>query len=134
MFVGPACVALVSFFFAPVERRALPSQFSIGLSFRQQRPENALILVGNRNASAVGASLFLESLDLGKARTRFGVRGANNSPGAVIQQGPQVLVPIFADAEQMATVSTGAVLGHEAEPGGQMTAILQLLSIPCGSY
>ena len=40
---------------------------------------------------------------------------------------------MFADPEQMATVSTGTVPGYEAEPGGQMTAILELLGIPYGS-
>jgi len=39
---------------------------------------------------------------------------------------------MFADPEQMATVSTGAVPRYEAEPGGQMTAILELLGIPHG--
>lgn len=39
---------------------------------------------------------------------------------------------MFADPEQMATVSTGTVPRYEAEPGGQMTAILELLGIPYG--
>lgn len=39
---------------------------------------------------------------------------------------------MFAEFEQMATVSTCTVSRHEAEPGGQMTAIFELPGIPYG--
>src|SRR6516165_8774271 len=49
------------------------------------------------------------------------------------QQGAQVAIATFTDAEQAITAAAGPLLGYEPEPGGELAAILEALPITdCG--
>src|SRR5262252_9549651 len=45
------------------------------------------------------------------------------------QQGAQVAIATFADAEQAITAATGPLLGYQPEPGGELATILEAFPI-----
>ena len=45
------------------------------------------------------------------------------------QQGAQVAIATFTEAEQAITAAAGPLLGYEPEPGGELAAILEALPI-----
>src|SRR6218665_506891 len=85
---------------------------------RQQRPDRSCHLVAPRHPRHIGRSA------LGQIRRPLGglLAIGDHAAGAVNQQGPQVGVAAFADARHADAPAGAGVLGHQAQPGGKLTA------------
>lgn len=66
--------------------------------------------------------------------SQLGRGSAEDGARAMDQQGPQVAITTFADAEETVSTATRSLLGHEAEPGGKLATVLEAASITDRSH
>ena len=92
-------------------------------------PDDPRVLVGDRNRGAVVAAPLSELIDPLVVGVCLGWRRAHHGPGAMDEQTAQMLAPALRDAHQSGAIAAGELLGHEANPGGEMTPVLELGAI-----
>lgn len=96
---------------------------------RQERPDRARVLVGQRHRRHV---LVASRQQLGKPRIgiRFAFGCSQRRPRAVDEQRAQVGIAALADAQKRRLAAGGVLPGHDAQPGRQLPAVLEVAGIP----
>ena len=100
----------------------------------QQRPDNARILVGQRHR----CHIFISALEyatepaagLGPLELSPFALPVNHRTRPVDQQGSEVADTAFADAQQVLLAPAGVLPGHQAQPGGDLPAVVKVFWRP----
>ena len=97
----------------------------------QQRPDNPCVLVGKghcRNVFVAYPSL-RSPHELIQPVIRLDVVACmvNDRPCAVDEQGAQIRITPLTDTQQVLFAAAGFLAGHQAHPGGQLSAIFELM-------
>ena len=79
---------------------------------REQRPRNSCVLVGKRDRRDIGMAPLSQLLEPPASRILLGPNSAEDSASSMNEQGAQIAVPSFADAEQPCTSSARLLLWH----------------------
>jgi hypothetical protein len=95
----------------------------------QERPNGAGILVRQRDCRHILVASAHEFRQPAFCQVRLVLSDSDHRSGTMNQQGSQVGIPAFADAQQGGLAAAGVLLGHQAQPGGQLPAIRKSLCI-----
>jgi hypothetical protein len=101
---------------------------------RDQGPENARILVGERNASSGCSKSLLFVVDTATAAVGLSLGPINDRSGSMHQQRAQIGVATFADPEQPRLASTGVLSRYQTQPGGKLSSVPKSVAITDGGH
>ena len=97
-----------------------------GLALGHHRPQDASVLVGQRNDRLLPAAALSQRQRPAGDAVLASVGGHHGRLGSLNQQRAQVGVAPLCDAAQCVLATTGVLLGRQADPGPELRAVLEL--------
>ena len=111
-------------------RRLEADVFGVEAFFaRHHRPQDAGVLVGHGHAGLLPSHARRQLRQPARGRVVASVGGHHRRLGALDQQRAQVVVAAFGDAPQTGLAAAGVLAWHQAQPGAELVAALELLEV-----
>ena len=112
--------------------RALARLGTIYLTPTQERPDDARIFIGHRHCGPIPTSPLKQAPHPLAPAIRFRLGPAERGPGSMDQEGAQVPITPFTNAQQAGLPPGGILVGHQPQPGRKLTAIFKHTDITDG--